>query len=367
MPEILLSMGIVGIIGAVLAVALELADRFIANYGDVTININDGTREFISEGGGKLLGALAGERIFIPSACGGRGSCGYCKVKIESGGGPFLPTEKGWLTQPEIDDNMRLSCQVKVRENLRIYIPEELFNIKEYEGVVEKITTLTYDTKEVRIRLKDPEVIEFKTGQYMQLTVPEYGDVEESVYRAYSLSSTQYDNNHVEFIIRKVPEGICTTWVHQYLKEGDEVILNGPHGEFYLRDTNAPIIMAAGGSGMAPLKGILLKMAADQNPRPAVFFFGARNTKDLYHLKLMADLEKKLPNFKFVPAVSEPEEGSNWQGETGLITQVIEKNVKNVAESEAYLCGSPGMVGAVEKLLFKMGLKPENIFYDKFT
>ena len=367
MQEILLSMGIVGLIGAVLAVALELADRYIANYGEVTIDINDGTRNFIVEGGGNLLGGLVDQGIFVPSACGGRGSCGYCKLKIESGGGPILPTETSWVTPEEQKQDIRLSCQVKIREDMKIHIPEELFLIKEYRGQVERITDLTYDIKEVRIKLVEPDTVEFKTGQYMQLTVPEYGDVDESVYRAYSLASTEYDNNAVEFIIRLVPEGICTTWVHKFLKEGDEVTLNGPHGEFFLRDGDSPIIMIAGGSGFAPFKGMLNKMAQDQNPRPIRFFFGANTMDDLYHQELMDDLETRMVDFKFIPALSRPKPENNWQGQSGMITEVVDRLADNASDCQAYLCGSPGLIDACIKVLTQKGLPEQNIFYDKFT
>ena len=367
MQEILLSMGVVGLIGALLAVALELADRYIANYGEVQIDINDASKELTVEGGGHLLGALVNEGIFIPSACGGRGSCGYCKLKVESGAGPVLPTETSWVTPEEVRQNMRLSCQIKLREDIKIHIPEELFLVKEYRGKVEKVTTLTYDIKEVLIRLLEPESVDFKSGQYMQLTVPEYGDVDESVYRAYSLSSPSTENNYVEFIIRKVPEGICTTWVHDYLKKCDEVVVNGPHGDFYLRDTDAPIIMIGGGSGMAPFKGMLTEMAQKKNQRPVVLFFGGNTPDDIYHQEFMAQIEKQLPDFKFIPAIGNPKDGDGWEGETGLITEVVGRLTENAPESEAYLCGSPGMIDACINVLIRLGMDEEKIYFDKFT
>jgi len=367
MIEVIVSMGVIGGIGAILAVVLELADRYIANYGECAIDINDGTRTLTVEGGGNLLGALVAEGIFIPSACGGRGSCGYCKVKIAAGGGPVLPTETSWLTPQEQKSNMRLSCQVKIREDLKIHIPPELFLIKEYRGRVTRITTLTHDIKEVRIKLIEPAAIEFQTGQYLQLTVPEYGDVEESVYRAYSLSSPSFEKDEVEFIIRYVPEGICTTWVHRFLKEGDEVTVNGPHGDFFLRDSDKPVIMIAGGSGLAPFKGMLRDLAAQHSTRQVTFFFGAVSQRDLYHRELMAELEKELPNFKFVPALSKPAEEDRWQGETGLITDVVGRLGENIPGSQAYLCGSPGMIDACIAVLTKNGMPSSEIFYDKFS
>ncbi|MDP8225053.1 MAG: FAD-binding oxidoreductase [Candidatus Lernaella stagnicola] len=366
MSTVLLSMLVVGGIGAVLAVALEVADRYIANYGECTIDINDGKREVKVDGGGSLLSALVGEGIFIPSACGGRGSCGYCRCGIDEGGGPVLPTEESWLSPDEVASNMRISCQVKVRNDMRIRIPEKLFSISEYEGVVKRITELTYDIKEVLIELVDPPEIDYQTGEYMQLQTPEYGDVDESVYRAYSMSSVAADKRHVEFIIRRVPDGICTTWVHDHLKEGDEVTVNGPHGDFFLRETDAPIIMIAGGSGMAPFKGMLREMAAAKNPRPVRFFFGANTERDVYHTELMQQLESEIPDFKFIPALFKPE--GDWKGETGLITEAVDRLVEaDLAMWEGYLCGSPGMIDACVEVLKKHGLPEDNIYFDKFS
>lgn len=367
MQEILLSMGVVGIIGAILAVALELADRYIANYGECNIDINDGTKDFTVDGGGSLLSALVEQSIFIPSACGGKGSCGYCKVKVHSGGGPVLPTETSWVTPAEVKENVRLSCQIKVREDVKLRIPDELFMIKEYKGIVEKITELTYDIKEIRVRLLEPDTVEFQSGQYFQLTVPEYGDVDESVYRAYSVASPEFDNHHLEFIIRKVPDGVCTTWVHDYLKEGDEITMNGPHGDFFLRDTDAPIIMIAGGSGLAPFKSMLLNMAREGNKRITTFFFGGNFERDLYHLDLMAEIESKLPNFKFIPGIATREDGDKWEGEMGLITEIVDRFCTEAEISEAYLCGSPGMIDACIAVLTKHGMPEDRIFFDKFT
>ncbi|MCK9547302.1 MAG: FAD-binding oxidoreductase, partial [Sphaerochaeta sp.] len=212
----------------------------------------------------------------------------------------------------------------------------------------------------------EPEQITIKAGQYVQFVVPEYEDLDEEVYRAYSVASPPGDASHVELEVRLVPGGICTTYVHEHLKEGDEVMINGPYGEFFLRDTDTPVIFIAGGSGMAPIKSILLDMEKSQNPRPAQYFFGARSKRDLFLLDEMKALETSIPNFTFIPALSEPLEEDNWEGEIGLITDVVHRNVKDASLSEAYLCGSPGMIDACIKVLSDLGVSEDCIFYDKF-
>jgi Na+-transporting NADH:ubiquinone oxidoreductase subunit F len=364
---LLTSVGIISAVAVFLALLMVIADATIGNYGEVTIQVNSGARELVVAGGQPLLKALVGEGIFIPSACGGRGSCGLCKVKVEEGGGQLLPTELPWLSEEEKKNNIRLSCQFKVKNDLSIRIPDELFRVKQFRTVVESIRDLTHDIKEVRLKLIDPPEIEPTAGQFVQFQVPEYELTDEPVYRAYSMASVPSDKNHIELEIRLVPNGICTTYVHSYLKEGDEVLVNGPYGDFFLRDTDRDIVCIAGGSGMAPLKSILLDMAEKGSKRKATYFFGARSAKDLFLLDEMRELEKQLENFTFMPALSEPEESDNWTGEVGLITDVVAKYVKDGSQKEAYLCGSPGMIDACVKVLTKCGVPEERIYYDKFA
>lgn len=361
------SVGIISAIAVLLALLMVIADATIGNYGTIKININEGTRELAVAGGQPLLKALVGEGVFIPSACGGRGSCGLCKVKVTEGGGQILPTELPWLSAEEKKENIRLSCQFKVKNDVSIKIPEELFSVKQYQARVESIIDLTHDIKEVRMELLDPKVIEPKAGQFVQFMVPEYELTDEPVYRAYSMASVPSDSNHVELEIRLVPNGICTTYVHKHLKVGDEVTINGPYGDFYLQDTDREIICIAGGSGMAPIKSILLDMAEKGSTRKATYFFGARSKRDLFLLEEMAEIEKRMPNFTFMPALSEPAPEDNWTGEVGLITDVVSKYVENNGiEKEAYLCGSPGMIDACNKVLTQCGVPVERIYYDKF-
>ncbi len=235
---ILIALAVMGGLTGLLAVVMVLAEATIGNYGEVDIVIND-EKTLRVEGGRSLLATLKDEQIFIPSACGGRGSCGLCKVRVLEGAGDPLPTETPWLTPEEQADRVRLSCQVKVRGNLSIRIPEELFNVRQYRARVETLRDLTHDIKEVRLRLEDPPTLTFRPGQFVQFEVPAYELTDEPVYRAYSISSDCAEEGVVELEIRYVPNGICTTYVHQHLREGEAVTLNGPYGDFYLRDTQS--------------------------------------------------------------------------------------------------------------------------------
>ncbi len=366
LSALLISIGAITALTVVLAVILVVADAFIANYGECKVTVND-KKELTVKGGRSLLATLMEEEIFIPSACGGRGSCGLCKVKVESGAGQYLPTELPWISPEEQAENVRLSCQVKVKQDMSIRIPEELFSVKQYKTRVESIRDLTHDIKEVRFRLLNPDKIEYRAGQFVQILTPEYKLSDEQVFRAYSMSSVPSDQNVIELEIRLVPEGICTTWVHQYLKEGDEVTINGPYGDFYLRDTERDIICIAGGSGNAPIKSILLDMAEKGNMRNVSYFYGARGKKDLVLPDEMAAISEKLPNYKYIPVLSDPDENDAWDGETGWVTDAVAGHLKSGDNVEAYLCGSPGMIDACVKVLTEKGVPEELIFYDKFA
>ncbi|MFA5570075.1 MAG: 2Fe-2S iron-sulfur cluster binding domain-containing protein [Sphaerochaetaceae bacterium] len=366
LASLLLSVGIITLISVVLSLMMVVADATIGNYGIVNVTVNKET-QFEVEGGQSLLKTLMSEGIFIPSACGGRGSCGLCKVTVLEGAGAYLPTELPWIDKEEQKQNIRLSCQVKVKNDIEIEIPEELFLVKEFSTTVESIKDLTYDIKEVRLKLHDPPEIEMKAGQFVQFEVPEYELTDEPVYRAYSMASVPSDTQHVELMIRLVPNGICTTYVHEHLKEGEQVTINGPYGDFFLRDTDRPIICIAGGSGMAPIKSILLDMAEKGSKRKARYFFGARTRKDLFYVEEMGALEERLHDYKFIPALSEPQEEDNWEGEVGLITDVVHRLTEDASGSEAYLCGSPGMIDACIAVLKDLGMPEEHIYFDKFS
>ncbi len=367
MIVILISAGLASILGSVLAALLLLAERYLTNYGPCKIDINDGGKAFEVTGGDPLLSSLESEGIFIPSACGGRGTCAYCKTIIPEGAGPIGPTEQALLTEQEISEGLRISCQVKVRNDLAIFIPDELLSVVASRGRVVGIEVLTHDTKGLRIALIEPGEIDFVPGQYVQLQTPVYPKNPEPVYRAYSISSPPSEKNHVELIIRLVPGGICTTWIFEYLKKGDEVSFTGPFGDFELSKTDREMIWIAGGSGMAPFWTIVRYKKDSNSLRACVYFFSAVQRRDLFLLDELAELERELDWFKFSPALSAPGKDDNWSGEVGLITEVVDRHVSGGAETEAYLCGSPGMIDASIKVLETKGMTNDRIFFDKFA
>ncbi|MBN1576369.1 MAG: 2Fe-2S iron-sulfur cluster binding domain-containing protein [Chitinispirillaceae bacterium] len=352
--------------GSVLALLLVLAEKFILNFGPCTIDINGGEKKLTVSGGASLLSLLASQNIFIPSACGGRGSCAYCKVIVQAGGGEIGPVEEPYLSAEERRGGTRLSCQVKVRGDVAIRIPREYFSVRKYRGRLLAKKPMTRDIVELRIGLLEPTEIEFTAGQYAQLESREYKS-HEAVMRAYSISSPPSGRTHVEFMIRLVPGGICTTWVFEHLKEGQEVQLSGPYGEFHLRPTGAPILFIAGGSGMAPIWSILRHMKETGNKRITRYFFGAQTQADLFLVEELRQLQREMPDFTFIPALSNEPEGSGWTGERGLITDVVGRHVPDASQHEAYLCGSPGMINACIKALKKSGMPEEKIYFDKFA
>ena len=352
---------------AVLAALLMLAERVLVNYGSCTIDINSGKTRLEVTGGESLLATLMAEGIFIPSACGGRGTCAYCKLKILDGGQMVTPTEEPLLTPDEIADNVRISCQVKVRNDMAVLIPEELFLVKQYRGRVERIRDLTHDIKELRIALVEPEDIQFTPGQYIQLQVPATGHNPDPVYRAYSMSSRPDERGAIETIIRLVPGGICTTWVFTKLVEGDEVLFTGPYGDFHLSQTDREMIWIAGGSGMAPFWSIVRHMKDRGIRRKCTYFFGGVHRRDMLLVDELRQLEKELDWFTFVPAVSGEGECDDGVCQSGLITDVVDRHLGDGSEAEAYLCGSPGMIDAAVNVLRAKGITEDRTFYDKFA
>jgi Na+-transporting NADH:ubiquinone oxidoreductase subunit F len=331
------------------------------------IIIND-DREVKVATGQSLYAALTGAGVFVPSACGGRGGCGLCRLKILAGveTQPHTKPEMHWLKEEERNNGFRLSCQVKVLGDLQIAIPSPLLNVREYQAKVSSLRDLTYDIKEVRLKLVHPERMEFSPGQYVQVKIPVYELTKRPVFRTYSMANDPACNDEIELQVRYVPNGISTTYIHRHLKEGDLMSVSGPLGNAFPNDGSRNVILIAGGSGMSPVKSILLDMKARGDKRKVRYFFGAKAIRDLFLVDLMRELEKKLDSFRFVPALSEPIPGDNWTGERGLITEVVDRHVADVADTTAYLCGSPGMIDACLKVLRTKGMSDERIHYDKF-
>lgn len=360
-------------ISAALAAVISISDRILNNYGDVDININKGKKSVTVKGGAPLLISLSEQGIFVPSACGGRGSCGACKVKVDSDIGPHLPTETPYLTKEELSENVRLSCQVKLKANIDIDIPESLFNVRQYDGVIEKIADVTHDIKEVLVRLPEGSQVSFTSGQYGQIEVPPYQKIKEATQRAYSMSSAPARKGYLEFLVRLVPGGIVTTYVHQFLKEGQKMKVIAPFGEFMVRETDATMVCVAGGSGMAPFKSIFQDRIdrGVMDERDIWYFFGARTRKDLFYLDWLEELQSKYERFHSVAALSEPQPEDNWKGETGLITDVLGKYLTETMPKgdvrEGYLCGSPGMLDACMNVMRKFGMSDDRIYFDKFA
>ncbi|HHX73780.1 MAG TPA: 2Fe-2S iron-sulfur cluster binding domain-containing protein [Firmicutes bacterium] len=355
---------ITGITGF-LALMLTLAKFYLATYGEVTITIND-ARELVVEGGGTLLSVLGGQGIFLPSACGGKGTCGLCKCKVIASGGPLLPTEAPFFTEEEQMDQMRLACQVRVKNDLKLIIPVELLTARSYEAVVEFIKDASPTAKHLRLRLSDGQKIKFKAGQYIQLTAPPYPGNPEAVFRAYSLASSPAEQEAIELIIGYKETGIVTVYVHKHLAVGDKVAFNGPFGDFYLRDSDAEIILVAAGTGIAPIRSILYQIRDEQIQRKTTLFFGARTEDDLICAGDMYEFEKTIHDFTYRPVLSRVGEDSAWQGDRGRVTDSIEKYLPDGDNKEAYLCGSPAMVQSSLAALLKKGFKEDRIFFDKF-
>jgi len=363
----------IGGISATLGALISFTDKIVNNYGDLDIDINQGKKQLTVKGGASLLTTLAENGIYVPSACGGRGSCGACKCKVNSDVGLHLPTEMPYMNKEEIESNIRLSCQIKIKSNIAIEIPESLFNIRKLACSVVSIKSLTHDIKEVLLKLPDDTELPYEAGQYGQFEAPAYKDIKEPTQRAYSFSSHPQLKDHLEFLIRLVPGGIVTTYVHEHLKVGQSINVVAPVGDFHVRSSNAAMICVAGGSGMAPFKSIFNDMISNgtMGIRDIWYFFGARATRDMYYLDWLHGLDAQYEKFHFVPALSEPQPGETWNGPVGLITDVLgdylDNKISKEQAKEGYLCGSPGMLDACMNVMQKKGMKVEDIFFDKFA
>jgi Na+-transporting NADH:ubiquinone oxidoreductase subunit F len=329
------------------------------------IEIN-GERHLLAEPGKSLLAALAEHKVFLPTACGGRGFCGLCKIKVLSGGGPVTERETKRLKEA-LNDGFRLACQIQVQDDLSIEVPSEVLTKGQIQAVCSAIEDLTYDVKRFRFDLKAPQELDFVPGQYVQLRCPPYPGSPKEISREYSIASDPSQRNRVELIIRRVPKGTSTTYCFDYLKEGDEVRLSGPFGDFHLSKTDTPMIFIAGGSGMAPFVSILHHMANTGCSRPTAYLFGAKQIKDLYLLEAMREFEQRLPAFRFIPVVAQACDGDAWTGQTCLVTEAVQRTFSSLTGYEGYLCGSPGMIDASIQVLTDLGIPKDKIYYDKFA
>ena len=367
MSQLIIGIIVIAGIGALLALLLELAGTFIADYGLCRLNINN-KKDLEVEGGNPLLFSLAEQGIFIPSACGGKGTCAYCKIKVQEGGGPVLPTETPYLSAQELEDNVRLSCQIKVRNDMAIEIPEELFLIQEFTVRVKNIKNLTHQVKGLSLEILSPkEGISFKPGQYIQLEVPKFKLSKEPEFRAFSMANPPQEPLNIELFVGRVSKGIVSTYLHDYLKEGEDIKVRGSFGEFFYRDSNRDILMIATGTGLAPIMSILRYIHSENIQRKTTLFFGTRRKEDLFCFDELKGLEKHLNDFKFIPILSREPEDSSWEGKRGRVTALIENTIKKRADIDVYICGSADMVESCLDRLINKGIPEGQIYYDKFT
>jgi len=387
---------------------LLLVEAKVVKKDDCDIVINDDEEKSLKVPGGiTLLSALAANEIYIPSACGGGGSCGICKCVVEAGGRGILPTELAHLTRREKKENFRLTCQLKVKENLRIRLPAEIFNVKKYNATVVSNVNVATFIKDLVLKLDPGETLEFKAGAFIQIDIPEYqlsfsefrarvaerfrpdwdafnlwgllSKIEEPIFRAYSVANPPSEKDILKFTIRiatpppgvsEAPPGAGYSYIFN-LKTGNRVTLSGPYGSFFTKDTDREMCFVGGGAGMAPLRShILHQLNTLKTERTITFWYGARSKLELFFENEFRDLEKKYENFSFYVALSQPKPEDSWKGLTGYIHQCLLDNYliqhEDPTEIEYYLCGPPPMVDAIEDMLDNLGVDPEMIAYDKF-
>ena len=380
--------------------------------GLVKITIN-GQEVLETESGSTLLTTLSNKKIFLPSACGGGGTCAMCKCQVLSGGGEILTTEVAYFTRKEQQSNWRLGCQVKVKQDMEISIPEEIMGIKKWEcEVVSNDNVATY-IKELVVKLPEGEFLEFESGCYIQLDVPvceidfkndlfkidnrfheDYNKFNiwdlkmkttEPIFRAYSMANHPAEGNIIMLNIRlatppwdksagkfkDVNPGICSSYVFT-LKPGDKVTMAGPFGDFLIKPTKNEMVYIGGGAGMAPLRSHLFHLfhTLKERKRKISYWYGGRSVREVFYTDHFMDIEKEFPNFQYNIALSEPLPEDNWTGYTGFIHNVLFENYlkhhKEPEDIEYYLCGPPLMNAAVFKMLDELGVPPENIAFDDF-
>ena len=354
------SVVMLSLLGGLFAGALLVADRLIATYGPCELLIN-GKESLTVEGGCTLMDALYDNEIYIPSGCGGQGTCGHCKVTVLSGGGPVLPTELPLLAREEIEEGVRLACQVKVKQEIALSIPEEWFKTGRFTATVAAARMLTKDIREIRLRLLEPPDIDFRPGQYVQAEIPAGGGFE---HRAYSISSTPRQRREIELVVRLVAGGLGSTYLHK-VPVGQEVTFTGPYGEFVLSEVpETEVVCVAGGCGIAPIKSILLHLAGRWPARRCTLFLGVRTTGDLLYLEEFERQARERAGFELYLSLSEPDAG--WDGERGMIHESVDRHLSGGGRRQAFLCGPEPMVEATVEVLLKKDVPREMIYYDNW-
>jgi len=389
----------------ILVLILLAAESKLVYKGDVKITINDDKEKSIIVPAGKtLLNTLADQKIFLPSACGGGGTCAMCKCQIVEGGGEILPTETSHFSYREQKENWRLSCQVKVKNDISIHIPNEIFNIQKYSCTVKSNRNVATFIKELVLDLDEGQRLDFRSGGYIQIDIPEYElsfsefDIEEKfrddwekydlfdlkavnpepVFRAYSMANHPAEGQKVILNVRiatpprglDVPPGIASTWIFN-LKPGDKTVISGPYGEFFIKDTDREICFIGGGAGMAPMRSHIFHLFhTEKTNRKVTFWYGARSRREMFYDEEFKAIENEHSNFSYNVALSDPLPEDNWDGPVGFIHQVafdeyLSKH-EDPTEIEYYLCGPPMMLDAVQKMLYNLGVDQENIAFDDF-
>jgi Na+-transporting NADH:ubiquinone oxidoreductase subunit F len=400
--------GVVSFTGVVLLLVLVIigARRQLVSSGDVSIEINgDTSNALVTASGNKLLQTLAENKIFLSSACGGGGTCSQCKCQVLEGGGSILPTEESHFSLKERNEGWRLSCQVAVKNDLKIKIPEEVFGVKEWECEVVSNENVATFIKELVLKLPEGESVDFKAGGYVQLEAPSYRDLayknfeiaeeyhedwdrfkiwdnvannDEPIIRAYSMANYPEEKGVLKFNIRvaspppgsTVPPGLMSSWVFS-LKPGDKVRVFGPFGEFFAKQTKSEMVFIGGGAGMAPMRAhIFDQLLRIHTDRKITFWYGARSLKEMFYVDEFDNLDAENENFSWHVALSDPLPEDNWEGKTGFIHQVLFDNYLKEhpapEDCEYYLCGPPMMNKAVVDMLLNLGVEPENILLDDF-
>lgn len=399
------------ILTLLLVAILLFAKAKLTPSGELKIRIN-GEREVTTPAGSTLLSSLAANKIFLPSACGGGGSCGMCRCQVEEGGGEILPTEVGFFTRKQIKDHYRLACQVKVKNDLEIKIPQSVLGIKKWECEVVSNNNVASFIKEFVVRLPEGETLNFQPGSYIQIDVPKYDikftdmDIDdkyrdewdkfkmwglvckndEETYRAYSMANHPAEGNIVMLNIRiatppfdrntgtwaaGIKPGICSSYIFSR-KPGDKVTVSGPYGEFHILNTKREMLYIGGGAGMAPLRSHLLHLfkTLKTTDRKISYWYGARSRREIFYEEDFRAIERDFPNFSFHIALSDPQPEDNWTGYTGFIHQVIYdhylKDHDAPEDIEYYMCGPGPMANAVKKMLWDLGVPREMLMYDDF-